>query len=86
MPRIYFAEHVEKCFLTVSARESAFVNILLINPYLIRPEGSFRKRIQSCLPSLGLGYIAAVLEQRGINVNILDTQAEDVSLQNSRKD
>lgn len=56
------------------------MNILLINPYLIRPHGSFRKRTQSCLPSLGLGYIAAILEKEEIKVRILDTQAEGIFL------
>jgi radical SAM superfamily enzyme YgiQ (UPF0313 family) len=57
------------------------MNILLVNPYLIRPQGSFRKRTQSCLPSLGLGYIASVLEKEGIRVKIVDTQAEGISLE-----
>jgi anaerobic magnesium-protoporphyrin IX monomethyl ester cyclase len=57
------------------------MNILLINPYLTRPEGSFRKRTQSCLPSLGLGYIASVLEKEAIRVRIVDTEAEEISLE-----
>lgn len=61
------------------------MNILLINPYLIRPEGSFRKRTQSCLPSLGLGYIAAVLEKEGMKVRIVDTQAEGITLEEFAK-
>ncbi len=56
------------------------MNILLINPYLKRPAGSLRKRTQSCLPSLGLGYIASVLEREKIHVRVIDTQAEEVCL------
>jgi hypothetical protein len=57
------------------------MDILLINPYLTRPEGSFRKRTQSRLPSLGLGYIASVLEKEAIRVRIVDTQAEEITLE-----
>ncbi len=61
------------------------MNILFINPYLIRPKGSFRKRTQSCLPSLGLGYIASILEKEGMTVRIVDTQAEGVTLEEFHK-
>jgi len=50
-------------------------NVLLINPPWGKPKGSIWSKVSSCLPSLGLGYIAATLELNGIRVEILDCQA-----------
>jgi radical SAM superfamily enzyme YgiQ (UPF0313 family) len=50
------------------------MKVLLINPPWERPESDARAKhkVISCLPSLGLGYIAAVLEQEGVAVKIVD--------------
>lgn len=56
------------------------MKILLIDP----PEGdgsrNYLKKIQFCLPSLGLAYFASVLQKEGYDVYILDCTAERVSL------
>ncbi len=51
------------------------MKICLIDPPLSRPEyaGKF-KRIANVLPSLGLGYIAAVLEREGFDISIIDSR------------
>lgn len=56
------------------------VNILLINPPWIKKEGNVWKNVSSCMPSHGIAYIAAFLEARGVNVRILDCNAERVPL------
>jgi len=50
------------------------INILLINPPWEKPLGDMRAKFKvvSCLPSLGLGYLASSLEKKGHEVNILD--------------
>src|SRR3990170_6231070 len=50
-------------------------HVLLINPPWGKRKGSIWYKVSSCLPSLGLGYIAATLELNGILVEILDCQA-----------
>ena len=56
------------------------MNVLLINPSWIRSDENLWKKVGSCMPSLGLAYIAAVLEHEGIKVEILDCDAEKISL------
>ncbi|QAT17012.1 hypothetical protein BU251_04315 [Candidatus Velamenicoccus archaeovorus] len=48
--------------------------VLLINPPWEKPSDDNRARFKvvSCLPSLGLGYVAASLEKAGLQVRILD--------------
>lgn len=60
------------------------MQVLLINPPWQRKEQDVRKKlkVESCLPSLGLGYIAAMLEKNGIFVSILDATAEGIELSN----
>ncbi len=50
------------------------MNVLLINPPWEKPSDDNRARFKvvSCLPSLGLGYVAASLEKAGLQVRILD--------------
>jgi radical SAM superfamily enzyme YgiQ (UPF0313 family) len=55
------------------------MDVLLINPPWIKGKGNIWKGISACLPPPGLGYIAAVLEQRGVNVKVLDANAEGIS-------
>ncbi len=55
-------------------------HVLLINPPWGKQKGSIWYKVASCLPSLGLGYIAATLEQNNIQVEILDCQAITYSL------
>lgn len=46
--------------------------VLLIQP----PQALFGKNLKRCVPPLGLAYIAAVLEQDGFEVKILDAYVE----------
>lgn len=55
--------------------------ILLINPtWIIDNDKNLWKGVGSCFPSLGLGYVAAVLEREGHKVFYLDCTAEKISL------
>jgi radical SAM superfamily enzyme YgiQ (UPF0313 family) len=54
--------------------------ILLINPTYARKSGNVWKEISSCLPPLGLAYIAAYLESKGIHPEIIDAEAERLTL------
>lgn len=58
------------------------MSVLLINPPWKRRDQDVRKRlkVESCLPSLGLGYIAAMLEKNGKSVKILDATVQGVDL------
>jgi len=57
------------------------MNVLLIDPpWVIENKKNLWRKVGSCLPSLGLAYIAAVLEKAGHKVKILDCTAEKVSL------
>lgn len=56
------------------------IRVLLINPPWGRQKGNIWYKVASCLPSLGLGYIAATLEQNKIQVKILDCQAVSYSV------
>ncbi len=55
--------------------------VLLIDPpWVIDAENNFWKNIGSCLPSLGLAYIASYLESRGRAVEIIDCTAMHYTL------
>jgi len=54
--------------------------VILINPPWGMQKGNIWYKVASCLPSLGLGYVAAVLERDGIKVKILDCQAISYSV------
>src|SRR3990172_7992528 len=58
------------------------MQVLLINPPWEKSSDDNRARFKviSCLPSLGLGYIAACLEKEGVKVNILDLNVEGIGL------
>lgn len=58
------------------------MNILLINPPWEKPKSDTRSKFKvvSCLPSLGLGYVAAALERAGVSVRILDLNVDRVDL------
>lgn len=57
------------------------MDVLLIDPpWIIENKSNLWKKVGSCLPSLGLAYIASVLEKDGKKVKILDCTAEKVSL------
>jgi len=53
--------------------------VILINPPRHIREGNVWKTINRCLPPLGLGYIAALLEKNQIPVKIFDLQAENIN-------
>jgi radical SAM superfamily enzyme YgiQ (UPF0313 family) len=57
------------------------MEVLLINPSWEQLGEDVRKkaRVENLTPSLGLGYIAAVLEQHGIEVGILDANLEGLA-------
>jgi len=60
--------------------------ILLINPtWLINNDENLWKKIASCFPSLGLGYLAAVLERDGHKVFYLDCTAEKIALSETKE-
>jgi radical SAM superfamily enzyme YgiQ (UPF0313 family) len=63
------------------------VQVLLINPPWQRNTEDTRARFKviSCLPSLGLGYLAACLEKEGFEVKVLDLNVEKVNLKDLAK-
>jgi len=55
--------------------------ILLIDPpWIISSDSNLWKKISSCYPSLGLSYIAAVLENEGHEVKYIDCTAQKLDL------
>lgn len=55
--------------------------VLLINPpWVIGEDKNLWKGVASCWPSLGLAYIAAVLEKAGHQVTYLDCSAEQITV------
>ena len=54
------------------------IDVILINPPWIRRKGNIWQGINSCMPPLGVAYIASYLEKNGISVKILDAQAEQL--------
>jgi len=60
--------------------------VLLIDPpWEIESAHNIWKNIGSCLPSLGLAYIAAYLERAGFTVRIIDCTAERIGLRSLEK-
>ena len=57
------------------------MDVLLINPPWEQLSEDVRKKykIENLMPSLGLGYIAAMLERNGLEVTILDANIEGIS-------
>jgi radical SAM superfamily enzyme YgiQ (UPF0313 family) len=53
--------------------------VLLVNPTRGFRKGNIWKSIDRCLPPLGIGYIAAYLEQHKVPVEIIDVAAENLS-------
>lgn len=56
------------------------MKVLLINPPWIKKDSNIWKDVASCMPPLGLAYIASFLEKCGINVKILDAHALRINL------
>ena len=56
------------------------MRILLINPPWLFRKDNIWSQIAGIIPPLGLAQVAAYVEQYGIQVNILDTNAENISL------
>ena len=55
------------------------MDMLLIDPpWVIEDDANLWKRVGSCLPSLGLAYVAAYLEQHGYEAAIIDCTAERI--------
>jgi len=60
--------------------------ILLINPpWIIGEDRNLWQQIASCWPSLGLAYIAAVLEKAGHRVYYLDYSAHHYTVEDTRR-
>jgi radical SAM superfamily enzyme YgiQ (UPF0313 family) len=57
------------------------MRILLINPPWVRQKDNIWNNVASIMPPLGLAWIAAVLEQDGHHVRILDAHAERLDLE-----
>lgn len=55
------------------------VDIVLINPLWEKRQGNIWKQVSGCLPPIGIGYVASALEQYGIEVRIIDANAESLS-------
>jgi anaerobic magnesium-protoporphyrin IX monomethyl ester cyclase len=57
------------------------MDVLLINPpwEQLSEDVRAKAKVENLMPSLGLGYIAAVLERNGVDVQILDANAEGIS-------
>lgn len=55
------------------------MDIVLINPPWYKPNQSIWKKISSCFPSLGLGYIAGCAEKSGFSVQVIDVNAEKIA-------
>jgi radical SAM superfamily enzyme YgiQ (UPF0313 family) len=65
---------------------SARKKILLINPpWVIGEDKNLWKEVASCWPSLGLAYIAAVLEKEGHDVKYLDCSAEHYTVNDTKE-
>jgi radical SAM superfamily enzyme YgiQ (UPF0313 family) len=57
------------------------MDLLLIDPpWVIKDDDNLWKNVGSCLPSLGIAYIASYLEGHGKSVSIIDCTAEQVSV------
>lgn len=56
----------------------SFIRCCLINPPYLVKAGNIWNHIKSTMPPLGLLYLAAVLEQGGVPVDVVDFQAESL--------
>jgi radical SAM superfamily enzyme YgiQ (UPF0313 family) len=54
--------------------------VILINPPWFKKKGNIWEKISSCMPPLGLAYIASFLEKHNVEVKIIDAQAERITL------
>lgn len=60
--------------------------VLLINPpWIIGEDRNLWQQVASCWPSLGLAYIAAVLEKAGQKVYYLDCSAQHYTVEDTRQ-
>ena len=55
-------------------------DVLLINPPYFKKGGNIWKTVSSCMPPYGLAVLAACVEQNGFSVNIFDTYAEKIAV------
>jgi anaerobic magnesium-protoporphyrin IX monomethyl ester cyclase len=62
------------------ARDQEIMDIILINPPHAITEKNMWRKIDRCLPPLGLASIAAFLENKDRKVEIIDVGAEGISL------
>lgn len=61
------------------------MDVLLINPPWVKENfKNIWRKVASCMPPLGIAYIAACLEREGVDVEISDLQAERVSVAETR--
>jgi anaerobic magnesium-protoporphyrin IX monomethyl ester cyclase len=57
------------------------MNVLLISPpWIIEDDRNLWKNVGSCLPPLGLAYIASFLEREHVSVGMLDCTAEEIAV------
>jgi radical SAM superfamily enzyme YgiQ (UPF0313 family) len=57
------------------------MDILFIDPpWIIESDSNLWKTVGSCLPSLGIAYMASYLEREGYKVKILDSNCERISV------
>ena len=54
------------------------MDILLINPPWLTKDGNIWHGVKSTSPPLGLLYVAAFAEQRGLSVQVMDVNAEEL--------
>ncbi len=55
--------------------------LLIDHPWVVENKENLWRKVGSCLPSLGLAYIASVLEKAGHDVKIMDCTAEKIAVE-----
>ncbi len=51
-------------------------DVILINPVFRRKKSKYSSIVDGCIPSFGLGYLASYLENAGVDVCLIDANAE----------
>ncbi len=59
--------------------EQTMCDLALINPLWEKRGGNIWLKISGCLPPIGIGYLAAALERDGLQVKVIDANAEGLS-------
>ncbi|MBN1823315.1 MAG: radical SAM protein [Endomicrobiales bacterium] len=66
--------------LEMSENKKAIDVLFIDPPWIIESDRNFWKQIGSCLPSLGMAYVAGYLEGKGFSCRIIDSTAEKYSI------